>query len=276
MKRIVCFFFLAFVLGVAMARAQTQTKTAPDCSISFVLTSASPSVDLNNVPQLATGAQTGGCSEWTVTADAFNSGAGTLVFQSAATSNTAGTGPGSYSTFAGTTVSGSNPSSSFPWTYKATGYYPWVRVNASAYTGGTLRGIMQGWRKQSGGSGGGGGGNVVVTNALACLDSTNTIARASITLTTATTLQIIAASGSTSIKLCSITLATSGPSDVGLVYGTGSNCGTGTNAITGSNALPQLLGVAFDSQIPLPASQAFCISSSAAVNIGGVVTYVQN
>lgn len=154
------------VFGPLMMMAQTtQTKTAPDCVINFSFTSTGNSADLNNVPQIASGSSTGACSAWIVTADPFNSGAGTITFQSASTSNLAGTGPGTYATFGGTIVTGSNPTSVFPWTLKATGYYPWVRINASVLSAGTIRGSIQGWRAQGVaiGSGGGGGGSGYTT-----------------------------------------------------------------------------------------------------------------
>ena len=153
---------LAFALGGTMG-AQTQTRTSPDCLLNFTFTSAVPGSPLNNVPQVASGSSTGGCVFWTVTVDQFNTGAGTIVFQSNPSSTTTGTaapvtGWVTFSPLSGTTSLGSNPTSTFPWTYATTGYAPWVRVNVTSYTSGTLRGSIQGWRRISSAGGGGGGG----------------------------------------------------------------------------------------------------------------------
>ena len=165
MKRL----FLTVLLAtgwVTSVKAQTQTRTSPDCVLTFTFTSSTSSGNLNNVPQIASGQSTGGCVFWLVTADTFNSGAATLTFQQANSSNTAGTAPGTFSTFSalsGTTPLGSNPTSSFPWSYSAIGYAPWVRVNCTSYSAGTIRGSIQGWRRMSSASSGGGGSSFYQT-----------------------------------------------------------------------------------------------------------------
>lgn len=162
--RLIVLIFLALGLGLA----QTQTRQAPDCVINFTFGSTGTGVALNNIPQVATGGSTGGCVYWSVTADGFNTGAGTIVFQSNPTSNTAGTaapvtGWVTFSTLSGFTALGSNPSSTFPWTYQTAGYAPWVRVACTAYTSGTIRGTVNGWRKLSASSSGGGGSSFYQT-----------------------------------------------------------------------------------------------------------------
>ncbi len=269
--------FVLLSLGT-VADCQTSTRPAPDCLLNFSFVATGNSLDLNNIPQIASGNSVGGCVVWTVEASAFNSGAGTLTFQSASTSDALGSGPGTYATFGGTVISGATSSSSFPWTFLGgPNFYPWVRVNASALSAGTLRGTIMGWRNPGAvSSGGGGGGSTSVSNLLACEDSTKTFLRAAIQFTTATTTQIIAASGSTAIKICSLYYGTSGATNVSLLYGTGSSCGTGTTQITGTQGFQVNAGLAIERQLALPASQAFCMTSSAAVNIGGFVTYVQD
>jgi len=101
--------------------------------------------------------------------------------------------------------------------------------------------------------------------------------RATVTLAGAGTTQIIAASGATSVRLCHLSLSLDGASDVTVVQGTGVNCATGPANITG--AYQNLLGLALDlgdrSLVTAGASQAVCVTLSAAVNGGGFVTYAQ-
>lgn len=99
---------------------------------------------------------------------------------------------------------------------------------------------------------------------------------APVTFTAASgSLQIVAASGSTIIRICHVSIAASVATNITLQYGTGSNCGTGTNPLTG--AYNNVTQVALDlfGTLRTPASQALCIVSSASVTAGGVVTYAQ-
>lgn len=101
---------------------------------------------------------------------------------------------------------------------------------------------------------------------------------AAITFTaTSGSLQIVALSGSTVIRVCSIMLASDTVTNITLQYGTGSNCGTGTTAISGP--IPNVLQLT-NNWMPqaaprTAASNAFCINSSATATIGGTVTYAQ-
>lgn len=103
---------------------------------------------------------------------------------------------------------------------------------------------------------------------------------APLNMTTATTTQIVAASGSTVIYVCSYAIHVGGASNVKVVRGTGTNCGTGTTDVSttwkftsageginrsGGNGLV-LKGAA---------SGALCITSSAAVNVDVEVAYTQ-
>lgn len=99
---------------------------------------------------------------------------------------------------------------------------------------------------------------------------------APITFTAASgSLQIVAASGSTIIRICHVSISTSVATNITLQYGTGSNCGSGTNPLTG--AYNNVTSIALDlfGTLRTPASQALCIVSSASVTAGGVVTYAQ-
>lgn len=263
------------VFFASLAFGQTQTRTSPDCFQAFSITSVTTSGNLNNIVQIAQGQSTGGCSYWIFTVDGYNTPVATVQFESSAESNAAGTAPSSFVAFAGAISSGTNPTSTFPATIVATGYYPWLRVNVTGYTSGTVRGSIQGWREQTA-TGGGGGGSTTVTNLTACQDSSKTFALAAIDFTTAATQQIVALSGTTVIHVCSLSLAAGSATNISLVYGTGSACGTGTTSIDGANGGYQsVLSMALDVEFDLPSGKAFCIVSSNAVTVGGFVKYTQ-
>lgn len=131
-----------------------QVRGVPDCQIFFTLTSSSTaSVNLDN--------RTNGCTVWTATYNNFASGFSALTFtvQSAA-QDAAGTGPGTWGTFSGTVVTGTNPIATTTQAYiQLTGYNPWVRVLISGLTGsGTVSGTIYGWKSNPADAGGGGGG----------------------------------------------------------------------------------------------------------------------
>lgn len=102
---------------------------------------------------------------------------------------------------------------------------------------------------------------------------------AAINVSTATTTQLVALSGSTQIRVTGLTVVAGGTGNITFVYGTGSNCGTGTTPISG--AIPLVANVGFTMGAGLgpvliiPASQALCITTSAAVQMSGWITYAQ-
>lgn len=271
--------FIPILILYPWAVGQTPTRTAPDCSLSFSFTSTGSSANLDNIPQIASGNSVGGCVAWVVEADAFNSGAGTLVFQASSASNAAGTGPSSFSTFGGTVVSGATSSSSFPWTFiGGPNYYPWLRVTATVLSAGTLRGTISGWRNPSAASAGSGGsGSTTIVNFTTCNNGSNTLTRSAFTFTASGNTQIVAASGSTTVTVCGIYATTDSVTFLKLTRGTGSNCGTGTADLTSypTGSSYNELGFVIDFPLPSTASNAVCINSAAAVNGGGTILYVQ-
>lgn len=97
----------------------------------------------------------------------------------------------------------------------------------------------------------------------------------------ATTTQIVAASGSTKIRVCSFILspnATAG--SYAIEYGTGASCGTGTTSLSGTiNALgtvaaPVVYTGGNQSPLITPASQALCVLATT-TTVTGVITWVQ-
>jgi hypothetical protein len=100
-----------------------------------------------------------------------------------------------------------------------------------------------------------------------------------INISTATTTQLIAASGSTKIYITHYFWRSAGTTNFNFVYGTGSNCGTGTTdlfpAVAEVAQSGQVGGSGLGPVLIVPASQALCVKSSAAVQTSGTVTYTQ-
>ncbi len=77
-----------------------------------------------------------------------------------------------------------------------------------------------------------------------------------------------------SIHICSLTLSTSAASDITLVQGTGVACAGTPGAVSGLYRNVLSMALPFGIQpLQLAAAWGFCLNSSAAVNIGGLVTY---
>ena len=89
--------------------------------------------------------------------------------------------------------------------------------------------------------------------------------------------QIIALSGTTVIRICSILLASDTVTNITLEYGTGAACVAGTTALSGPipNVLTFAMSWSPDTALRTAAAQEFCIVSSAVATIGGTVTYAQ-
>ena len=128
--------------------AQQTTIQQPDCQLFFTLTVAGSSPTYNNL--------TTGCSYWSISLSVTGFSGATTAVQSAPNNNGS---PGSWATFGGTTVTGTNPSTSTTSAYwVGTGFYPFMRVNLSGTTGsGKVQGTLYGWRQRVVGAGGGGG-----------------------------------------------------------------------------------------------------------------------
>lgn len=268
--------FLLILTTLRLQAQNTNVQINPQCVLSFQLSANGNSSSFDN--------RYWGCDNWAVSWETFGaSPASSLTFQQAP-SNAAGASAGTFTTFSGTPLTGANPSTATLGSVTIQGYSPWVRVNVAGLSG-TARGMILGCRlpcSLSSGSGGGGSSSVTVTNfpnigygLPAC---TSAPSRATISIAGTGSTEIIAASGSTSIKICKIQLAGNAATTLQFSQGTGTNCGTGTSNIFGGSGLPNVTNVAFDYDggMILSASQAFCVSSSVASAISGVVTYVQN
>ena len=100
---------------------------------------------------------------------------------------------------------------------------------------------------------------------------------------TSTTTQVVAASGSTKIRICSFDInpstVTAGSTDI--VYGTGVNCATGLTTLTGAYTLPAAAVVDITpstlgpgAALITPASQAVCVRAVTST-VNGFVVWAQ-
>lgn len=106
-----------------------------------------------------------------------------------------------------------------------------------------------------------------------------TPASVAINVSTATTTQLVALSGSTKIYVTSFDVIAGGTGNITFVYGTGSNCGTGTTSLTGAYNLTAQAGIAkgngVGAVLVVPAGNALCVTTSAAVQMSGSISYQQ-
>jgi hypothetical protein len=104
-------------------------------------------------------------------------------------------------------------------------------------------------------------------------------ASAAISVSTATTTQIVALSSTKKIYITSFDVIAGGTGNITFEYGTGSNCGTGTTVLTGAYNLTAQAGIAkgngLGPVLVVPASNALCVLTSAAVQMSGSVAYTQ-
>lgn len=102
---------------------------------------------------------------------------------------------------------------------------------------------------------------------------------AAINVSTATTTQLVALSSGKKIYVSSFDVVAGGTGNITFVYGTGSNCGTGTTSLTGAYNLTAQNGIAkgngLGAVLVVPASNALCVTTSAAVQMSGSVAYSQ-
>ena len=119
--------------------------------------------------------------------------------------------------------------------------------------------------------GGNSSGNL--TGVVACDSS------AQLTISTATTTQIVALVAAKTIYVCGFVINGAGATTAKLVYGTGTNCATGLTNLTpaftlatGSNVT---LGGALGYVMKTASANALCVTNSAAIAANVFVTYTQ-
>ena len=102
---------------------------------------------------------------------------------------------------------------------------------------------------------------------------------AAINVSTATTTQLVALAASQKIYVTSYDVIAGGTGNITFEYGTGSTCGTGTTILTGAYNLTAQAGIAKGNGVGpvlvVPAGNALCVLTSAAVQMSGSVAYAQ-
>lgn len=108
------------------------------------------------------------------------------------------------------------------------------------------------------------------------LSSSNSVP---INVSTATTTQLVPLSASKKIYVTSLDVIAGGTGNITFVYGTGTNCGTSQNALTGAYPLTAQTGIAKGdgdgAVLIVPAGNALCVITSAAVQMSGSISYTQ-
>jgi hypothetical protein len=288
MKRIRWVVLLALGLVVA-ARAQTFVGVQPDCQIVFRFTAfgqtspTSPNAGLDN--------RGSGCTVWAMSLAVSGFSSVTVALQSAP--DNAGV-PGAWVTFAGQNIISVTPHNNNPiitgtqdfvWLY---GYNPWVRVALTSVTGsGNVNGVAFGWRLPSstgsqnsvlpplGQTTMSGSVPVVIASDQSPVQVVNSCSLfAPFNLSGSGNTQIVAASATKKIIVCSVDFATGTPEDIKFTEGTGSNCASGTADVTG---LYKNISARSHDAMGLPytatAGDALCLNQSVAQALGGTVWY---
>ena len=100
-----------------------------------------------------------------------------------------------------------------------------------------------------------------------------------INISTATTTQLVALSAGKAIYVNAWDVIAGGTGNITLEYGTGSNCGTGTTPLTGAYPLTAQQGIAKGNGLGpvliVPAGNALCALTSAAIQMSGSLAYTQ-
>jgi len=104
-------------------------------------------------------------------------------------------------------------------------------------------------------------------------------ASAAISVSTATTTQLVALSTGKKIYVTAFDVIAGGTGNITFVYGTGSACGTGTTSLTGAYNLTAQAGISkgngLGPVLVVPASNALCVTTSASVQMSGSVAYTR-
>ena len=101
-----------------------------------------------------------------------------------------------------------------------------------------------------------------------------------VNITSATTTQLVALSGTTKVYACGFNATLGASTSVAFEYGTGSSCGTGTTLLTGALTMGTTggmvnVGGGEATAITAIAGNALCAVSTGTGGIQGVLTYVQ-
>jgi uncharacterized protein (AIM24 family) len=116
------------------------------------------------------------------------------------------------------------------------------------------------------------------TDTAPCADASQ-VNSVAITTATSGNVQLVALSGSTVIYVCGYNAIATGTVAIQFINGTGTACATGETDETGAYPLTAQAGLAVSNgghvQFKTDAGDALCIELSAAIQVDGLVTYVQ-
>lgn len=126
--------------------AQAQTVIVPDCFVTGRFTATARQGGPPATPTTGLDNRLRGCTNWVLTLSSTGFSATSIALQSAEDSSGSA---GSWANWEGTVVSGTNPSTTTTSTsIQASGYYPWISVNATTLTGsGTVVWTLAGWKE---------------------------------------------------------------------------------------------------------------------------------
>lgn len=112
-----------------------------------------------------------------------------------------------------------------------------------------------------------------------CLPAIQAAQSASISISSATTTQLIALAANQAIFVTNFNFMAAGTLNVTMVYGTGTNCGTGQITLTGAYPLIAQAGISagvgVGPVLVVPQGNALCIITSGSSQVSGSVSYVQ-
>lgn len=92
---------------------------------------------------------------------------------------------------------------------------------------------------------------------------------------TSGSVQIVAPSAATIVRVCHISISSNNATNFTLEYGHGSACGTGTTALSGAYNNVTTLALDFGGTLRTASGEGFCIVSSGSITAGGIATYAQ-
>lgn len=117
------------------------------------------------------------------------------------------------------------------------------------------------------------------TNGANCIPAIQASSSVPINISTATTTQLVALSGTTNIFITSWDIISGGIGNFTLVYGTGTNCATGTTSLTGAYPLTAQAGISKGNGngivLIVPRGNALCATTSQSVQMSGSLSFAQ-
>lgn len=264
------FAIIAFLLVAALSSHAQANQ--PDCQIGPVTASVAQRTVFDN--------RFFACTNWTLYAFG-NSSLSVLSIELDQAPDIGGSA-GTWAIWPSTDV---GPSSVMPLTSltfdqaQAYEFAPWVSVNATTVTGGSVTYIAMGYRQRGNGFDAGGPPVTPLFNGSLYTPQNTCPTSVPITLGAAGTLQIVAPVAGKKVYVCTFFVVESVAGTIQLTEGTGATCGTGTTNVTGaiSGTVGTPMGVAgisstFQTNV---AGDGLCLVNGAATVDAGFASIAQ-